>query len=107
MAATQLLLFHSPVDRWSGFVRLVLEEKEAEYDVQGVNGLVGENYSPWYLQDFSTTGELPALVHSNKVISNRFYITRYLDKNFRQPQLMPAEDDVSVQVDEWLKVYCG
>lgn len=69
MAAAQLLLFHSPVERWSGFVRLVLEEKELEYDTNIVNSLVCENRQPWYLKDLNDKGELPTLIHKNKVRS--------------------------------------
>ena len=66
MAAAQLLLFHSPVERWSGFVRLVLEEKELEYDTNTVNSLVCENRQPWYLKELNENGDLPTLVYKNK-----------------------------------------
>jgi glutathione S-transferase len=104
MAATQIFLFHSPVERWSGFVRLILEEKDADYEAQTVNSLIGEQYEPGYVEDLNEQGTLPTLVHKNKVVINWNYIARYIEKTFKEPPLIPADATEQREMDTWLEV---
>lgn len=104
MTMAALMLFHSPVERWSGFARLVLEEKELEYDVHVVNSLLGENLEPWYMGEIDENGSLPALVHGNKVVCNSVYIAKYIDRRFPEPALLPSATEEQTEMDKWLEV---
>lgn len=110
MAATQVFLFQSPVERWSGFVRLILEEKDIDYDAQTINSLMGEQYEPGYVQDLNEKATLPTLVHKNKVVINWSYIARYVEKTYKEPPLIPASEAERSDMDKWLEVcdwYCS
>jgi glutathione S-transferase len=105
MAATQIFLFQSPVERWSGFIRLVLEEKDLDYDAQTINSLTGEQYEPGYVEDLNEKAALPTLVHKNKVVISWNYIARYLEKICKEPPLIPADAAEQSDMDKWLEVW--
>ncbi len=55
----------------------------------------GEQFQRWYLEEINPLGEVPAIKHKNKVITDSTPILEYLDKNFGEPgQLFPEKNDV-------------
>eukprot|EP00123_Amoebidium_parasiticum_P014086 comp22320_c0_seq1/m.33166 comp22320_c0_seq1/g.33166 ORF comp22320_c0_seq1/g.33166 comp22320_c0_seq1/m.33166 type:complete len:324 (-) comp22320_c0_seq1:159-1130(-) len=102
---SDLLLFHFPPSVASKMVRLVLEEKELEWESRPINSLAGEEFEPWYVEDLNEFCEEPSLVHENKAINNPRYICRYLDTHFNTPPLMyPDGSEKREDAEKWFEM---
>eukprot|EP01134_Creolimax_fragrantissima_P003975 CFRG3975T1 len=99
----KVLLFHFPPGVHSMMVRLVLEEKEIEWEESVINELVNEDISPWYIEELNETADVPTLVHGKKVISDVEYICTYLEKNFPHQSLTPEDPTSAADMHKWVK----
>eukprot|EP00122_Pirum_gemmata_P003232 Pgem_evm1s2921 len=99
-----LLLFNFPISVSSIAVRLVLEEKEIDWQSRTINLLTYDNIKPKYAE-LNNKMDTPTLIHNNKVIIQQNYIMKYIEKTFRDTiSLMPEEEEDIAIVNSWLKV---
>jgi len=79
---------------WDSFcsikTRLVLEEKELDYDAVFIDLLAFEQLKPAYTQ-LNPKGVVPTIEHDGLVVVESTVINEYLDEVFPDPPLMPAD----------------
>lgn len=85
-----ITLYHGWRSSASRRVRLVLAEKQLDYDGHLIDMVKGEQHSPGYLA-LNPNGVVPTLVHDGRVIWESSVIAEYLDDCFPQPPLLPAD----------------
>ena len=71
-------------------VRLALEEKGADYNLQEVDILTGAHKSPEHLARHPF-GKVPAFEHDGQTVYETEAIARYIDAAFDGPSLEPAD----------------
>jgi len=85
-----LTLYHFPSSVCAAKVRLVLYEKELEWESRIVEILKGEQFEPWYTA-LNPNAVVPTLVHDGQAICESAVICEYLDDVFPQPSLRPSD----------------
>ena len=81
-------LYQSMQSVCSGKVRLVLEEKGAEYEEIDINLQKGEQFDPEY-KKLNPKAVVPTIIHNGKVIRESTLMINYLDQVFPNPPLTP------------------
>lgn len=99
-----LLLYHFPHSTCSQKVRLVLWEKEIEFDVQAVDHKTREQTSDWYLK-LNPNGVVPTLVHDDAVIIDSSVIIEYLDEVFPEKSLTPSDPVKRAHMRKWMRYF--
>jgi glutathione S-transferase len=82
-------------------VKLVLAEKDLEWKSHLLNLLTFENLQPSYMR-LNPKGVVPTLIHNGQVITDSAIIIRYLDEQFPQPNLTPAEPVLQETMKRWM-----
>ena len=85
-----LELYHSGLTTCSKQVRLGLREKEIPYESRYIELWNYENLNPDYLK-LNPNGVVPTLNHDGRAIYNSFVITEYIEDNFPENPLRPAD----------------
>jgi glutathione S-transferase len=85
-----LTLYHFPSSVCAAKVRLVLEEKELEWDSQIIEILKGEQFQDWYVA-LNPNAVVPTLVHDGQAICESAVICEYLDDAFPAHALRPSD----------------
>lgn len=98
---TRIELYHSPESLCSQKVKLVLAEKQIEWESHLLNLLTFENLEPDYLR-LNPKGVVPTLVHDGKVICDSAAIVRYLDEQFPVPKLTPNTLEQQDKMNDWI-----
>lgn len=82
-----VILYSHPASVWSHRVRIVLEEKDIEYEIKSV-----EHYDsmPEDLLDINA-GKLPTLVDRDLILWGSQVIMEYFDERYPNPGLMPND----------------
>lgn len=83
-------LYQSMQSVCSGKVRLVLEEKGAEYEEIDVDLQKGEQFDPDYMK-LNPKAVVPTIIHDGKVIRESTVMIEYLDQVFPEPPLKPED----------------
>ncbi len=96
-----LELYHASGSLCSQKVKLVLAEKNLEWKSHPLNLLTFENLQPSYIQ-LNSKGVVPTLIDDGKVITDSAIIIRYLDEQFPQPKLTPAEPTLQEKMNSWI-----
>jgi glutathione S-transferase len=92
MAETsKITLFHSPNTRSTGTL-ILLEELQAQYDLQVLNMQAGEQRQPAFLA-VNPMGKVPAILHGDALVTEQVAIHIYLADLFPQAGLAPALND--------------
>jgi len=81
---------------------LCLLEKQLEFTSHQLVGSKFEQYSPEFLQ-INPLGQVPALVHDGKVITESTVINEYLDEVFPQIPLKPSDPHDRARMRIWTK----
>lgn len=84
-------------------VKLVLAEKNLEWKNHSLNLLTFENLQPSYLR-LNPKGVVPTLIHDGTIITDSAAIIRYLDEQFPQPPLTPAEPLLQEKMKSWINL---
>ncbi|MEM9105347.1 MAG: glutathione S-transferase N-terminal domain-containing protein, partial [Pseudomonadota bacterium] len=85
-----LHLMHAQVSSCSQKLRIYLNVKGLEYTSRLIDIPAGENYGAWYM-GINPRGLVPTLVHDGTVIIESNDILAYLEEQFAQPRLIPAD----------------
>src|SRR5216684_7009504 len=73
-------------------VRVVLAEKDLEFEKLLVDLRKGEQKSPEFLK-LNPYGKVPVLIDDDVVVYDSTIINEYLDEEYPNPQLMPQIED--------------
>ena len=84
-------------------VKLVLAEKNLEWNNHLLNLLTFENLQPSYIQ-LNSQAVVPTLVHNDTAIADSAVIIRYLDEQFRDPTLTPVEPKLREKMNSWIEL---
>lgn len=84
-------------------VKLVLAEKNLEWNNHLLNLLTFENLQPSYIQ-LNSQAVVPTLIHNNTIITDSAVIIRYLDKQFRDPTLTPVDPKLQEKMNSWIEL---
>ena len=97
-----LHLYHAGVSNCSMSVRMVLEEKGLPWTSHHLNILRKEHITPEYF-GINPNGLVPTLVHDGKVIIESDDICNYLEDQFPDPPLRPADEAGRKAAGDWLR----
>jgi glutathione S-transferase len=81
---------------------LAIHEKGVPFNSHLVNLHKFEQHEPWYVR-INPNGQVPALVHDGKVITESTVINEYLDEVFEGPPLRPADAYWRARMRIWTK----
>lgn len=96
------ILYHFPLSPYSMRVRLVLAEKDIDWESRVVDIINMENYEPWYVS-MCAHAEVPAFVRGDEVIVQSEQITRHLDASFPGQKLLPEDASFRRDVEGWVE----
>lgn len=98
-----LELYHHGSSVCAAKVRLVLEEKELDFEKHYIDLLRGDQFHPDYLK-LNPKGVVPTLVHDSKVITESTVICEYLEWVFPDTsRLIPADPVSHAEMLYWTK----
>lgn len=95
-------LYHNNMSSCSQKVRLILAEKDLDWEGHHLNLRAGDTYAPDYLK-LNPRGVVPTLVHDGLVVCESNVILEYLDDCFPDPPLRPADAYGKAQMRLWTK----
>ena len=81
-------LYHNPMSTCSQKVRLVLAEKQLDFESVVLNLQGGAQFEPEYLK-LNPQGVVPTLVHQAQVVTESTLINEYLEDCYPEPSLLP------------------
>ena len=99
-----LKLYDYPDCPYAQKVRVVLAEKELEYETVLVDLRKQEQRTPEFLR-LNPLGKVPVLVDDDAVICDSTIINEYLDDEYPSTRLMPEDSQGRAQV-RWFEDYC-
>lgn len=82
-----IMTLFSGTDPYSHRTRIVLHEKEVEFQVVDVDS----NRPPRELADYNPYNEVPTMIDRDLVLYNSLIINEYLDERLPHPPLMPVD----------------
>jgi glutathione S-transferase len=101
---TMLKLYNYPDCPFCQKVRVVLAEKDLEYEKTLVDLRKQDQKTPEFLQ-LNPYGKVPVLVDEDTVVYDSTIINEYLDEEYPIPALMPEDSQARAQV-RTLEDYC-
>ena len=84
-------------------VRLVLEEKGVEYELQPVNIMTGEGQAASHISRHPF-GKVPSFDHDGFSLYESVAIARYIDRAFPGPSLQPKDSKQAARMDQIIAV---
>jgi len=99
-----LKLYHNPVSTCSQKVRLVLAEKELDYEEHVIDWSIQEHLSDWYLA-INPNGVVPALVHDGEPVIDSSVICEYLDEAFPDTPMAPNYARGRANMRAWMRYF--
>lgn len=84
-------------------VRLVLSEKQLDWEEQKLNLRRGDQFSADYLA-LNPKAVVPTLLHGDRVIRESSIIAEYLDDRFPLPALTPEDPYLRSRMRLWMKI---
>ncbi len=97
-----LTLYHFHNSVCSQKVRIVLFEKDLQWENKEVNLFTNAQYEKEYLK-LNPKGFVPTLIHENKTIRESTLICEYLNEVFLQPPLAPSTPVDRAEMRLWSK----
>jgi len=85
-----LELYHNAASTCSQKVRLVLAEKGLDFESHPIDLIAGGQHDPAYVK-LNPNHVVPTLIHDGRVLLESTLIIRYLDEEFPEPPLRPAD----------------
>jgi glutathione S-transferase len=83
-------------------VLLAIKEKGVPFTSHFVNLHEFQQHEPWFVK-INPNGQVPALVHDGKVVTESTVINEYLDEAFEGPALRPADPYWRARMRIWTK----
>lgn len=97
-----LELYHGGPGANSLKALLPLFEKKLDFESRFVNLHLFEQHEPWFLR-INPNGQVPALVHDGKVITESTVINEYVDEVFSATPLRPSDPYDRARMRIWTK----
>ena len=97
-----LKLYHFCSSVCAAKVRLILNEKQLEWESQIVDILKGEQFEPWYVK-LNPNAVVPTLAHDDDVICESTVICEYLEDAFPEPSFRPDDLEERALARLWAK----
>jgi glutathione S-transferase len=97
-----LTLYQNPTAVCAVKVRLVLAEKDLQWEARNLDLRAGDQHKPEYLK-LNPNGVVPTLVHDDRTLSESSVIMLYLDEAFPQRPLQPTDPWERAQMRLWMK----
>lgn len=97
-----LALYHNDMSSCAQKVRLCLAEKGLEWESRHLNLRSAEHQQEWYVK-LNRRAVVPTLIHDDIVVQESNIINEYLDEQFPNPALMPADPLGRATVRLWTK----
>ncbi len=97
-----LHLYHAGQSNCAARVRLVLFEKGLPWTSHHIDLLKKENIDPGYFA-INPKGVVPTLVHDGKVVIESGDIMLYLEDQFPEPGLSPADPEDRAVMEDWVR----
>lgn len=98
-----VILYHHGSSVCAAKVRLVLAEKQVEWDGRYLDILAGEHQNPEYLK-LNPKAVVPTLIHNGHVIRESSVICEYIDDVFPGIKLKPADPLACANMRLWTKL---
>ncbi len=98
----EVALYHADLSPCAHKVRLVLEERQIEFESKKIDLIARENLQPEYLA-INPKGVVPSLVHGDNIVTESTVINEYLEEVFEQNPLMPSDPMGKARVRLWTK----
>ncbi len=95
-------LYHFEPTSNSGEVLICLKEKGIDFVGHYVDVLAGEQFAPAFLA-LNPHGQVPVLVHDDRVLTETGFILQYLDEMFPAVSLTPHSPEGRYWVNVWIK----
>ena len=92
-----MILYDHPDCPYGMKVRIVLAEKEWDYDLVAVDLKAGQQRQPEFL-NLNPFGKVPVLVDDDTVVYESTVINEYLDDEYPEPALRPVDSDARSRV---------
>lgn len=96
-------LYESHMSVCSGKVRLILEEKNQDYEEVAIDLGKGEQLTEEYLK-LNPKAVVPTLIHDDLVVRESSVIMQYLDDIFPTPSLTPSDPVARINMRYWFKL---
>lgn len=97
-------LYNHAYSTCSQKVRLVLAEKQIEWEDVQISFRDNEHYAPWYLK-LNPNGVVPTLQHDDTVVVDSSVIMEYLDEVAPEPAMSPKAVGGRAQMRAWLRYF--
>jgi glutathione S-transferase len=98
----KLELYHHGVSTCSQKVRLVLAEKQLDFESRPIDLLAGGQHAPDYVK-LNPNHVVPTLVHDGRVLIESSLINEYLDEVFPETPLRPSDAAGRHALRLWVK----
>jgi glutathione S-transferase len=90
-ASRRVTFFHAPQSRSAG-VRVLMEELDADHDLQVLDLQAGDSRQPAYLA-INPMGKVPALLHGGALVTEQAAVYMYLADLYPEARLAPPIGD--------------
>lgn len=97
-----IALYHGDMSTCAQKVRLVLAEKNLEWESHLLNLRLRDQHQPAYLK-LNPNGVVPTLVHDGQPVIESTVICEYLDDAYPDPPLRPADPIERARMRVWTK----
>jgi glutathione S-transferase len=97
-----LALYHNDMSSCAQKVRLVLAEKNLDWESRHLDLRAGEHQAAWYVK-LNPRAVVPTLVDGDIVVPESNVINEYLDERFPDPPLKPADPFGRARMRLWTK----
>jgi len=95
-------LYHADMSTCAQKIRLLLAEKELEWEGHLLNLRTRDQHAPDYLE-LNPNGVVPTLVHDGTVVIESTVICEYIDDAFPDPPVRPASPAERARMRQWTK----
>lgn len=102
MRQDKVTLYHWEPNANSGKPMLALMEKGVAFESQYLDMLNFDQHQPAYLK-INPQGTIPAMTHSDLVLTESTAMMEYIDEAFPGPKLMPASPQDQWRIRWWMK----
>ncbi len=97
-----LELYHNDMSACAQKVRVTLAEKQLQWESYHLDLRAGDQQTPEYLK-LNPRGVVPTLVDNGRVVRESTVIMEYLDDEYPEPRLRPADFYLRAQMRLWTK----
>lgn len=97
-----LELYHNDMSACAQKVRVTLAEKQLQWESYHLDLRAGDQQTPEYLK-LNPRGVVPTLVDNGRVVRESTVIMEYLDDEYPEPRLRPADPYRRAQMRLWTK----